>query len=177
MKTEDFIKQVDECVANNWGNSDIWEQAEKMLEKIAEHLKICPYCAEDFQDHLDQTEMKWIHEMDSYLGTTTLKDWICDKPRTTDGTFVKENKPVKKPMRVTEEEKELIAVIRKEEMTVELYSKIFTKLWEGKRVFREECTNCKTTTLFESNERYINDSQIVESSYCLACNQQRQDII
>jgi len=48
MKAKDLVRMVEESKASAWRNSLLWREAEIMLEKIADHYKVCSECREMF---------------------------------------------------------------------------------------------------------------------------------
>lgn len=73
-----FLNQVDECQENNWRNSDLWEETEKNLELIAEHLKKCSNCHQDFGIWLEDKKPSFaLIDLGDF--PQNLHDWICEK--------------------------------------------------------------------------------------------------
>lgn len=77
MSAEKLIKQVEECEANNWKNSDIGREGELMLEVIAGHFRSCESCRKAFDDqrYEDETIQEFANE---FLSCTDISEWIGD---------------------------------------------------------------------------------------------------
>ena len=77
MKAKDLVRMVEESKASAWRNSLLWREGEIMLEKIADHYKVCSECREmfDAQEYPDETLLG----MEKYLANSKLSDWMCRK--------------------------------------------------------------------------------------------------
>lgn len=68
---------VNELSLGGWQNSDLWNETEELLEKIAEHLKNCKGCAKNFQRQTLPIEN--LFEIENMLSQNPdLSDWICN---------------------------------------------------------------------------------------------------
>jgi len=77
MNAQEFIAAVNHENENNWANSDLREETEEMLRKIAEHLFVCEKCRGDFDAMLYEEET--LIDFERILSQTKLSDWICEK--------------------------------------------------------------------------------------------------
>ena len=77
LTSQTFIDMVDRERAINWQNSDIWREGEKMLEVVADHLKVCENCRMLFDDmyYKATTLIEWINETN--FDNTAIEDWVC----------------------------------------------------------------------------------------------------
>jgi hypothetical protein len=68
---------VEERKKNNWQNSDIGNNAEEILEIIADHFECCEECRNDFdaQGYPEET----LIDFEGRLSLTELSDWICER--------------------------------------------------------------------------------------------------
>ena len=76
MNAKQLIEQVNVCAKNNWQNSDLWNESQEMLEKIAEHFENCEECRKEFdaQEYPEET----LIDFEDRLARTEISDWICD---------------------------------------------------------------------------------------------------
>ena len=75
MNAKQLIEQVNECRQNNWQNSDLGNNSEEMLEKIAGHFENCEECRKEFdaQEYSEET----LIDFEDELSGTELSDWVC----------------------------------------------------------------------------------------------------
>lgn len=78
MDADALIRQVDKCRKDNWQNSDLWTESEQMLEKIADHFRVCAECRADF-DAMGYPEST-LTEFENRIANTQLRGWVCDPP-------------------------------------------------------------------------------------------------
>ena len=76
MNSKEFIKQVSECQAENWQNSDIPREIELNLEKIAEHYQECNECRKDFD--IQDYQQKTLIELTNRYDFSNITEWLCD---------------------------------------------------------------------------------------------------
>ena len=77
MDAKTLIDQVRECKMNNWKNSDLGRNSEKMLVAIADHFDNCEECRTEF-DAQAYPETTLI-DFEDRLSGTVLSDWIHTK--------------------------------------------------------------------------------------------------
>jgi hypothetical protein len=77
MDSENLIFQVAQCRAENWKNSDISEEGEILLGKIADHFEHCTECrkAFDAQEYPEKTIIEFANER--LAPNPALESWIC----------------------------------------------------------------------------------------------------
>ena len=78
MNAKELIRQVNEQKANDWRNSDLYRDVERLLEKIAQHYETCEDCRQAFDD--TEYEEETLKEMEAYfINDMQLNVWTCDE--------------------------------------------------------------------------------------------------
>ena len=79
MNAKELIRQVEECRANRWSNSDISRGGERLLEIIAAHFAV----SEDCRDAFDSEEYEETTLLDLWhrymCQTEDVSEWICEE--------------------------------------------------------------------------------------------------
>ncbi len=77
MDSKKLIALVNESMAENWADSDIWKEGENLLEKLSAHLERCMLCSFgfDFCNYPEST----LSDFSCRLYNTDLSDWICEQ--------------------------------------------------------------------------------------------------